>query len=61
MTSEFLVTIVEAILMLTVAILGGFFVCWQQAIIAFICSPIIIGGTVASMRINWGRKKGGSA
>ena len=44
MTSELIVTVVEAILMLLFAVIGGIIICYQQAAVASILSPIIIGG-----------------
>ena len=46
MTSELIVTIVEAFLMLALAIIGGIVICYQQAVVASILSPIIVGGIV---------------
>jgi ATP-binding cassette subfamily B (MDR/TAP) protein 1 len=58
MTSETVVTVVEVIFSLTFGILGGFILCWQQAVIAFVLSPIAIGGAYAGTRIFWGKKAG---
>ena len=58
MTSETIVTVVEVLFSLTFGILGGFVLCWQQAAIAFVLSPIAIGGAYAGSRIYWGKKGG---
>ena len=59
MTTEFLATLAETALMMVVSILAGFLICWQQAIIAFILSPIVVGGAIMSMKITWKKKQGG--
>jgi ABC-type multidrug transport system fused ATPase/permease subunit len=58
MTSETVVTVVEVIFSLIFGITGGFILCWQQATIAFVLSPIAVGGAYAGTRIYWGKKGG---
>ena len=61
MTSELVATVIEMILMIVFSIVGGFVICWQQSILVFILSPIIIGGTVAAMRMQWAKNMQGKA
>ena len=53
MTSELAGTLVEMILMMVVSLTGGLLICWQQAILVFALSPILIGGTIAAMNMQW--------
>ena len=55
MTSELVATVIEMMLMIVFSIVGGVVICWQQSILVFILSPIIVGGTVASMRMQWAK------
>ena len=61
MTSEVVVTVVEAIFSLLFGIIGGYVLCWQQATISFILSPIAIGAAYVGTRIYWGKKGGKSS
>ena len=61
MTSELVATVIEMILMIVFSIVGGVVICWQQSILVFILSPIIIGGTVAAMRMQWAKNMQGKA
>ena len=53
MTSELAGTLVEMILMIVVSLTGGILICWQQSILVFALSPILVGGTIAAMNMQW--------
>ena len=53
MTSEFLAVIFESVLIVLFATCVGFLISWQQAIICIILSPIIIGGTIIQIKIQF--------
>ena len=61
MSTELVATLVEMILMIVVSIGFGVFVCWQQFLIVFALSPIIVGGTVIMMRMNWTKQMRGAS
>jgi len=47
--------------MVCTAVIGGAIICWQQATITFVFSPLIIAGTIAGSRLNWGKRGGGKS
>ena len=51
MTSEVLVTIFEVFCMLILGMVDGLYFCWQAAIVAFLCSPILILGAYMMARM----------
>ena len=61
MTSEVLVTIFEVFAMLVIGMAGGLYFCWQAAIVAFVCSPMLILGAYLMARMQFGNKGGRSA
>ena len=61
MTSEVLVTIFEVVCILLIGMAAGLYFCWQAAIVAFLCSPIMICGGYLMARMQFGNKGGRSA
>ena len=61
MTTELVATLVEMILMMVVCIGVGAIICWQQFLIILALSPIIVGGTVMMMRMNWTKQMRGAS
>ena len=61
MSTELVATLVELILMMIVCIGIGAFICWQQFLVVLALSPIIVGGTVMMMRMNWAKEMRGKS
>jgi len=58
MTSETVVMVISVVFSLIFGILGGFFICWQQASISFIFSPVCMIGAYIGTRLNWKKQQG---
>jgi len=56
MTTEVLVSLFEMFATTSIAIIGGFYFCWQAAIMATILSPIMVLGVYLMSKMQWGKR-----